>query len=200
MAGYAGFCTKFGACLEKSRLKKSMHRVGILIAGMTTGALLVTDGGVAKRGVGGTQFEPELNFGLELLAHGSGRGLPNIHVVFAPLSSQLERGRKRLFNRGIWVGNRGNLLVVTSVTAIRDPPKLSMHPMRCLHATTCESSSLSCVSSAITTAYPRGIKCPTLLLSSFSLVFCSFPVRRLPMKRNRSQHCALGPVFKRSGR
>ena len=97
-----------------------MHRVGILIAGMTTGALLVTDGGVAKRGVGGTQFEPELNFGLELLAHGSGRGLPNIHVVFAPLSSQLERGRKRLFNRGIWVGNRGNLLVVTSVTATRD--------------------------------------------------------------------------------
>ena len=72
----------FGACLEKSRLKKSMHRVGILIAGMTTGALLVTDGGVAKRGVGGTQFEPELNFGLELLAHGSGRGLPNIHDGF----------------------------------------------------------------------------------------------------------------------
>jgi hypothetical protein len=73
MAGYAGFCAKFGACLEKSRLKKSMHRVGILIAGMTTGALLVTDGGVAKCGVGGTQSEPELNFGLELLAHGSGR-------------------------------------------------------------------------------------------------------------------------------
>ena len=73
MAGYAGFCTKFGASLEKSRLKKSMHRVGILIAGMTTGALLVTDGGMTKCGVGGTQSEPELNFGLELLAHGSGR-------------------------------------------------------------------------------------------------------------------------------
>src|SRR5262249_30641833 len=44
-----------------------------LIAGMTTGAFLVTDGGVTKCGVGGTQPEPELNFGLELLAHGSGR-------------------------------------------------------------------------------------------------------------------------------
>jgi hypothetical protein len=40
--------------------------------------------------------------------------------IFAPLGRQLERGRKRLFDRGIWVGNRGNLLVVTSVTAIRD--------------------------------------------------------------------------------
>jgi hypothetical protein len=50
--------------------------------------------------------------------------------IFTPLGGQLERGRKRLFNRGIWVGNRGKLLVVTSVTAIRDPPKLSMHPMR----------------------------------------------------------------------
>jgi hypothetical protein len=50
--------------------------------------------------------------------------------IFTPLGCQLERGRKRLFNRGIWVGNRGNLLVVTSVTAIRDPPKLSMHPMK----------------------------------------------------------------------
>jgi len=45
----------------------------ILIASMTTGALLVTDGGVTKCGVGGTQSQPELNFGLELLAHGSGR-------------------------------------------------------------------------------------------------------------------------------
>jgi hypothetical protein len=53
---------------------------------------------------------------------------------------------------------------------------------------------------SITTPYPRGIKCPTLLLSSFSLVFCSFPVRRLPMKRDRSQHCALGAIFKLSGR
>jgi hypothetical protein len=40
---------------------------------MTTGALLVTDGDVAKYGIGGAQSKPELNFGLELLAHGSGR-------------------------------------------------------------------------------------------------------------------------------
>jgi hypothetical protein len=73
MAGHTGFCAEFGACLEKSRLKKSMHRVGILIAGVTSGALLVTDGGVAKYGIGGTQSKPELKFGLELLAHGSGR-------------------------------------------------------------------------------------------------------------------------------
>jgi hypothetical protein len=57
---------------------------------------------------------------------------------------------------------------------------------------------------SITAAYPRGIKCPTLLLSLllswFSLVFCSFLVRRLPMKWNRSQHCALGAIFKLSGR
>jgi len=44
----------------------------------------------------------------------------NIHEGFAPLSRRLERGRNRLFDRGISVGNRGNLLVVTSVTAIRD--------------------------------------------------------------------------------
>jgi Sigma-70 region 2 len=56
------------------------------------------------------------------------------------------------------------------------------------------------VDTSITTDYPRGIKCPTLLLSSFSLVFCSFPVRRLPMRRDRSQHCALGEIFKLSGR
>ena len=46
----------------------------------------------------------------------------------------------------------------------------------------------------------KGIKCPTFRFSSFSLVFCSFPVRRLPLRRNRSQHYALGPVFKRLGR
>ena len=75
MAGHAGFCAELGARFRKSRLKESMHRVGIMIAGVTTGALLVTDGDVAECGVGGTQPEPELNFGLELLAHGSGRVL-----------------------------------------------------------------------------------------------------------------------------
>lgn len=73
MAGYAGFCAEFGARLGKPRLKESMHRVGILIAGVTSGALLVSDGGVAECGVGGTQSEPVLNFGLELLAYRSGR-------------------------------------------------------------------------------------------------------------------------------
>src|SRR5262245_13082283 len=73
MAGHAGFCAEFGASLGKSRLKESMHGVGILIAGVTTGALLVTDGGLAECGVGGTQSEPVLNFGLELLAYRSGR-------------------------------------------------------------------------------------------------------------------------------
>ena len=87
MAGYAGFCAKFGACLEKSRLKKSMHRVGILIAGVTSGALLVTDGGVAKYGIGGAQSKPELNFGLELLAHGSGRILVAVAAGKRAMSS-----------------------------------------------------------------------------------------------------------------
>src|SRR5262245_33135013 len=75
MAGYAGFCAEFGARFGKSRLKESMHRVGILIAAVTTGALLVTDGRVAECGVGGTQSEPVLNFGLELLAYRAGRML-----------------------------------------------------------------------------------------------------------------------------
>src|SRR6516165_12016816 len=73
MAGYAGFYAELSARLGKSRLKESMHRVGILIAGVTSGALLVTDRGVAKYGIGGAESKPELNFGLELLAHGSGR-------------------------------------------------------------------------------------------------------------------------------
>ena len=46
----------------------------------------------------------------------------------------------------------------------------------------------------------KGIKCPSFRFSSFSLVFCSFPVRRLPLRRIRSQHYALGPDFKRLGR
>src|SRR5262249_42369932 len=46
----------------------------------------------------------------------------------------------------------------------------------------------------------KGIKCPTLRFSSSPLVFCSFPFRRLPLRRNRPQHYALGPVFKCSGR
>jgi hypothetical protein len=41
---------------------------------------------------------------------------------------------------------------------------------------------------------------PTLRFSSFSLVFCSFPVRRLPVRGNRSWHHVLGPVFMLSGR
>src|SRR6516165_952992 len=52
----------------------------------------------------------------------------------------------------------------------------------------------------ITDCLSKGIKCPTLRFSSFSLVFCSFPVRRLPLRGNRPQHYALGPVFKCSGR
>jgi len=54
-------------------------------------------------------------------------------------------------------------------------------------------SGVECLSKGI-------IKCPTLRFSSFSLVFCSFPVRCLALRRNRSRHYALGPVFKRSGR
>jgi len=50
-----------------------MHRVGILIAGVTADALLVADTGVAECGVGGAEPEPELNFGLDLLADGSWR-------------------------------------------------------------------------------------------------------------------------------
>lgn len=72
MAGHAGLCAETGARLEKSRLKESMHWVRILIAGVTTGALLVTDTAVAKCGIGGAQPQPKLNFGLELLAQGSG--------------------------------------------------------------------------------------------------------------------------------
>src|SRR5215471_20106038 len=68
--------------------------------------------------------------------------------IFTPLGRQLERGRKRLFNRGIWVGNRGNLLVVTSVTAIRDPPKLSMDPMRRRE----KAMSMSCTTGQLCTA------------------------------------------------
>jgi hypothetical protein len=61
-------------------------------------------------------------------------------------------------------------------------------------------SDLSGQITSITTAYPGSIKCPTLRLPSFWLVFCFFPFRRLPMRWNRSRHYALGSVFKRSGR
>ena len=71
MAEHAGFCAEFGASLGKSWLKESMHGVGILIPRVTTGALFVSNGGVAECGVGGTQSEPVLNFGLELLAYRS---------------------------------------------------------------------------------------------------------------------------------
>jgi hypothetical protein len=71
--------------------------------------------------------------------------------IFTPLGCQLERGRKRLFNRGIWVGNRGKPLVVTSVTAIRDPPKLSMHPMRKRE----KAMSMSCTTGQLCTATAR---------------------------------------------
>src|SRR5262249_48990157 len=58
MAEHAGFCAEFGASLGKSWLKESMHGVGILIPRVTTGALFVSNGGVAECGVGGTQSEP----------------------------------------------------------------------------------------------------------------------------------------------
>src|SRR4029450_7611417 len=76
--------------------------------------------------------------------------------IFAPLGRQLERGRKRLFDRGIWVGNRGNLLVGTSVTALRDLPKLSMRPVRRRE----KAMSMSCTTGQLCTATSAARKTP----------------------------------------
>jgi hypothetical protein len=103
MAGYAGFYAELSARLGKSRLKESRHRVGILIAGVTSGALLVTDRGVAKYGIGGAESKPELNFGLELLAHGSGRILLAVAARHAQYWADLWHGNARLPVSPLWL-------------------------------------------------------------------------------------------------
>src|SRR5262245_51040276 len=96
MAEHAGFCAEFGASLGKSWLKESMHGVGILIPRVTTGALFVSNGGVAECGVGGTQSEPVLNFGLELLA---------VSFQVHPCGSRCRQARHVQYWADLWHGN-----------------------------------------------------------------------------------------------
>src|SRR5262249_19233555 len=61
MAGGAGLDAERGAGLGESRLEEAVHRVRILVAHMTGGALLVPDRLRSEGGVGGARAEPKLH-------------------------------------------------------------------------------------------------------------------------------------------